>query len=134
MPSPRTARLGEQIRTDVALLLAREVRDPGIGFVTITHVKVTPDLQHARVYYTTIGDEKARRETQRGLERATPMLRRHLGRSLRLRRIPELQFFFDESVERQDRVERILQELDAERKARPASEDDVGDHGGSDAD
>jgi ribosome-binding factor A len=134
MPSHRTARIGEQIRTAVAQLLAREVRDPGIGFVTITDVKVTPDLQQARVHYTTMGDEKVRRESQRALERATPMLRRHLGRSLRLKRVPELQFFFDESIERLDRIERILQELDAERNARPTADDDPGDHGGSDTD
>ena len=96
-------------------MLAREIHDPGIGFVTLTRVAVTPDLQQARVYYTSIGDDKARRESQRALERAAPYLRRQLGRRLRLRRAPELRFFFDESVENQDRIERILQELEAER-------------------
>jgi ribosome-binding factor A len=115
MSVPRTARVGDQIRVEIAELLAREVHDPGIGFLTITHVKITPDLQQARVYYTTMGDDKVRRESQRALERATPFLRRQLGRRLRLRRIPDLQFFFDESVERQDRIERILQEIQAER-------------------
>lgn len=134
MPSSRPARVGDQIRSEIAQLLAREVRDPGIGFVTVTHVKITPDLQQARVYYTTMGDEKARRDSQRALERATPMLRRRLGRSLRLKRVPELQFFFDDSIERHDRIERILQELDAERKAHPSSDDDSGDDGGSNAD
>jgi ribosome-binding factor A len=113
--SQRPTRVGEQIREDLTELIAREVHDPGIGFITITQVLVTPDLQHARVYYTTLGDQKARRESQRALDRATPFLRRHLGRRLRLRRIPELQFFFDESVERHDRIEQILQELRAER-------------------
>jgi ribosome-binding factor A len=117
----RPTRVGEQIREDLAELLAREVHDPGIGFLTITRVDVTPDLQNARVYYTTLGDARARKESVRALERATPFLRRQLGRRLRLRRIPELQFFFDESIERQDRVERILQELDAERTERAAT-------------
>jgi ribosome-binding factor A len=119
--SPRTARVGDQVRVEIAELLARVVRDPGIGFLTITHVKVTPDLQQARVYYTTLGDERARTETRKALERVTPFLRRHLGQRLRLRRVPELQFFFDESVERGDRIEQILQELSAERGEDPAN-------------
>jgi len=115
MSSQRPTRVGDQIREEVADLLAREVHDPGIGFLTITHVHVTPDLQQARVYYTTMGDEHARRQSRRALDRAAPFLRRQLGRRLRLRRIPELQFFFDESIERHDRIERILQEIQAER-------------------
>lgn len=100
----------------------RDVHDPGIGFLTITRVAVTPDLQQARVYYTTLGDEKARKESRRALERAAPFLRRQIGRRLRLKRVPELDFFFDESIERHDRVERILQELHAERADAPAPE------------
>src|SRR5688500_4016057 len=122
-PISRTVRVGEQIRNEIAELLTFHVRDPGIGFITITQVKVTPDLQQARVYYTTMGDEQARRETQRGLERARPMRRRHLGQRMRLKRVPELQFFFDEAIERQDRIERILRELQAERAERDAASD-----------
>lgn len=129
MASERPARVGEQIREDLAELLAREVHDPGIGFLTITRVQVTSDLQSARVYYTTLGDAQARKQSSRALERATPFLRRQLGRRLRLRRIPELHFFFDENIERLDRVERILQELQTERagRAEGPSEDDT-DH------
>lgn len=109
-------------------MISRELHDPGIGFLTITYVKVTPDLQIARVYYTTLGDEKARRESSRALARATPFLRRHIGQRLRLKRVPQLEFFFDESVERGDRIEQILQEINAERgdtaeRANPATED-----------
>ncbi len=116
----RPARVGDQIRQEISELLAREVKDPGVGFITITDVKVSPDLQMARVYYTTLGDEKARGETRRALERAVPFLRRHVGQRLRLRRVPELAFFFDESVERGDRIERIIQEL---HKAEPPDEE-----------
>jgi ribosome-binding factor A len=122
MSNTRPTRVGDQIRVEISDLLARAVQDPGIGFLTVTHVKVTPDLQQARVYYTTMGDERARRETQRALDRATPFLRRQLGGRLRLRRVPELQFFFDESIERQDRIERILQEIEAERSETAATE------------
>lgn len=112
---PRASRVGDQIRAELADLLAREVRDPGIGFLTITRVAVTPDLQQARVYYTTLGDEKARKDSRRALQRAAPFLRTQIGRRLRLKRVPELDFFFDESIEQHDRIERILQELREER-------------------
>jgi ribosome-binding factor A len=120
MASSRTERVGDQIRVEIADLLARVVQDPGIGFLTITHVKVTADLQQARVYYTTLGDDKARKESRRALERVTPFLRRQIGQRLRLRRVPELQFFFDESVERGDRIEQILQDLSEQRREQAA--------------
>jgi ribosome-binding factor A len=124
MSSQRPSRVGEQIREDLSELLSREVQDPGIGFLTITRVEVTADLQNARAYYTTLGDAQARKETSRALARATPFLRRQLGNRLRLRRIPELQFFYDENIERLDRVERILQELESERATRAATASD----------
>jgi ribosome-binding factor A len=114
----RPDRVGEQIRQELARLLTQAVQDPGIGFVTLTRVKVSPDLQLARVFYTQLGDDKAKRETIKALERVTPFLRRQIGARIRLRRVPELRFEFDESIERQDRIERILLDLEAERKAR----------------
>jgi ribosome-binding factor A len=107
----RPDRVGDQIRKEISELLAREVHDPGIGFVTLTDVQVTPDLQHARVLYTALGDANARRQTARALTRATPFLRRQIGQRLRLRRVPELQFTFDEGVAAQDRVEHLLREI-----------------------
>jgi ribosome-binding factor A len=114
----RPDRVGEEIRHEIGRLLGRDVHDPAIGFVTVTRVKVSPDLQLARVFYTQLGDERARLETQRALERATPFLRRHVGARLRLRRVPELRFQFDQSVEHQDRIEKILLDLAEERRAR----------------
>ena len=122
MASTRPSRVGDQLRAEISDLLAREVHDPGIGFLTVTQVRVTPDLQVARVYYTTLGDERARKDTARALGRALPFLRRQLGSRLRLKRVPLLEFFFDESVERGDRIERILNELSAERGESPAAE------------
>ena len=123
MPSTRPSRVGDQLRAEISDLLAREVHDPGIGFLTITQVTVSPDLQVARVYYTTLGDERARRETARALGRATPFLRRQVGSRLRLKRVPSLEFFFDESIERGDRIERILNEISVERQNAPSGED-----------
>jgi ribosome-binding factor A len=117
----RPDRVADQIRGELALLLAREVHDPGIGFVTLTRVQVTPDLQQARVYYTALGDEKTRRNSERALERAIPFLRRQIGSRLRLKRVPELKFMYDESIAGQDRIEQLLNEL---RVAEPAPTDD----------
>lgn len=111
----RPTRVGDQLRVELGELLTRRVKDPGIGFLTITHVQVTPDLQVARVYYTALGNEQARRESRRALERAAPFLRRQIGTRLRLKRVPRLEFFFDESIERGDRIERILHDLSSER-------------------
>ncbi len=110
----RASRVGDQIRAELAELLAREVHDPGIGFLTITRVKVSPDLQQARVFYTTLGDDTARKDSARALQRATPFLKRHVGRRLQLKRVPELTWMFDESIEKTDRIERILQGLNSE--------------------
>src|SRR5215204_2498245 len=107
----RPERVGDQIRQELSIVIAREVHDPGIGFLTITRVKVTPDLQQARVFYTTIGDDNARKETAKALGRATPFLRRQIGQRLRLKRVPELTFFYDEAIEKGNRIERILLEL-----------------------
>lgn len=115
----RPERVGDQIRQELAELIARQVHDPGIGFLTITRVKLTPDLQQARVYYTTIGDETQRKETQRALGRATPFLRRQVGQRLRLKHVPALDFFYDASIEQQDRIERIIQDIQAERAEHP---------------
>jgi ribosome-binding factor A len=122
----RPDRVGEQLS---ALLSRGAVHDPGIGFITLTRVTVSPDLQMARVFYTTMGDAKARTETAKALDRATPFLRRHIGKVIRLRRVPELDFRFDESVVNQDRIEQILRDLHEEEKRRavesgPTTSDD----------
>ncbi len=115
----RPVRVGEQIRDELSLLLSRgAVHDPGIGFITLTRVQVSPDLQVARVFYTSLGDPKARRETEKALGRATPFLRRQIGSTLRLRRVPELEFRFDESIAHQDRIEQILRDLKEEEAQR----------------
>lgn len=121
----RPDRVGEQIREELSQLLARgAVHDPGIGFITLTRVQVSPDLQQARVFYTILGDQKARKDTARALQRATPFLRRQIGDRIRLRRVPELDFRFDESVMHQDRVEQLLREIHQEDAQRAADAPD----------
>jgi len=118
----RPDRVADQIRQELSVLLSRgEVHDPGIGFITLTRVQVTADLQLARVYYTTMGDEKGRKDTAKALQRATPFFRRQVGGRLQLRRVPELEFRFDESVAHQDRIEQIIRDLHEEESKRRAA-------------
>jgi ribosome-binding factor A len=118
----RPERVADQIRGELAMLLAREVHDPGIGFITLTRVQVSPDLQLARIYYTALGDDTARAATAKALDRATPFLRRQIGARLRLKRTPDLKFVYDPSIAGQDRIEQLLNEL------RPPANDDQDDH------
>ena len=124
----RPDRVGDQIREILSEMLARgAVHDPGIGFITLTRVQVSSDLQMARVFYTTLGDAKARAETAKALTRATPFFRRQLGDRMRLRRVPEVDFRFDESIAHQDRIEQILRDLheeEAKRGVPPGDEPD----------
>jgi ribosome-binding factor A len=113
MQGSRPERVADQVRAELSELLAREVHDPGLGFVTLTRVEVTPDLQLARVYYTVLGDATAKKNTARALGRAASFLRHQIGRRLRLKRSPELDFRFDTSIEQQDRIEQLLQEIHA---------------------
>lgn len=111
----RAERVGDLVRTELSALIARDVRDPGVRFVTITHVRMTRDLQQARVFYTALVEPERQGAVARALHRATPYLRRQLGERLRLRHVPELTFTYDETVARQNRVAQVLGELDAER-------------------
>jgi ribosome-binding factor A len=118
----RPERVADQIRAEVTTMISRELHDPAVGFVTITRVQVSPDLQHARVYYTSLGDDATRRNTGRALERASGFMRRQIGQRLRLRRAPELHFEFDESIGHQDRVEQLLKEIADEQREKDRSE------------
>ena len=121
----RPNRVGDQIREELSMMLTRgDVHDPGIGFITLTRVQVSPDLQVAKVFYTTLGDPKARLETQKALVRATPFFRRQIGARVRLRRVPEVEFRFDETIQHQDRIEQILRDL---REQEGRAPDDDGD-------
>jgi ribosome-binding factor A len=127
----RIERIAEQIREEVSQILLTEVADPGVGLVTVTRVKVTPDLSLARIYWTTMGDTAERKRTAKALSRAASYVRHLLSTRMALRRSPEVQFLFDQSVAAQDRVEQILREIHEEEAARqgevepgPAAADD----------
>ena len=118
----RIRRVAQRVRTELSALLARSARDPGLLGVTVTDVRMSADLQLARVYYTLLGDGD-RRAAARGLRRARPYLRRGIGQRLQLRQAPELRFLYDDSAERQDRMARLFDELERQRDSRSSSGD-----------
>ncbi|MEJ7747863.1 MAG: 30S ribosome-binding factor RbfA [Candidatus Limnocylindrales bacterium] len=110
--SQRTDRVDELLRQEIGAIVTREVADPRIGFATITRVETTPDLRHARVWVSVIGQPAERRTTIAALGRAMPFVRHELGRTLRIKRIPDLHVELDETAERGTRVLRLLDELE----------------------
>jgi len=112
--SRRTNRLGEEIREEVAKIIARELKDPRIGFVTVTGVQLTPDLRHARINVGVLGDQAARDKSMTGLRQAAGFVRRELGRRLRIRYTPELAFQYDKGLDATERVAHLLDEVAAE--------------------
>ena len=112
----RTERVAEEFRE----ILAEEVqrlKDPRIGFVTVTGVEVSPDLRHAWASYTVLGDDKQRRATAAGLRSATPHLRQELGRQVRLKVVPELEFRQDQTIAAHERIEEIIDRIHREEGA-----------------
>ena len=110
--SQRTDRVDELLRQEIGAILAREVADPRVGFATVTDVETTPDLQHAKVWVSVIGDAAQRRATLDALDGAMGYVRRELGVRLRLRRVPALHVALDSSMEHGTRVLQILDELE----------------------
>jgi ribosome-binding factor A len=110
-PDWRTARLAEQIRGEVAEIVTGELKDPRIGFVTVTQVALSPDLRHARVLVTVLGDDEARQETLEGLSSAAGFVSHEVGRRLQLRRAPEVVFVPDRGAEAELKVEELIRKL-----------------------
>lgn len=107
----RLSRVAEAIRQEVAQILQRELKDPRVGFVTVTRVKVTPDLRHATVYYSLLEQRGKASETEDGLKSAEGYIRRLLGSRLKIRVTPEVQFRLDPSIAEGIRISKILDDL-----------------------
>jgi ribosome-binding factor A len=109
--SQRAQRVAETIHKEISSLLIKGLKDPRIGFVTITAVDVTPDLRQAKVFYTLMGSQAERDENQSGLDSCASYIRQQLGRHLRLRYIPEVRFEYDTSFDYGQRIEKLLSEV-----------------------
>jgi ribosome-binding factor A len=117
--SKRREQIASAIQGSLGRALQREIRDPRLGFVTITRVEVTPDMKLAKVYFSVIGSEEDRKNSHKVLKGAANFLRRELASDLNMRYTPILMFFFDEAMEHGEKIQRILHELEEEEKNRP---------------
>ena len=110
MPTARMRRVNEVIREVLGAAIATELKDPRIGFVTVTDVDTSPDLRAARVYVSVLGSKEERERTLAGLQSSHGVLQAAINRELRLKRTPTLSFHYDESIERGDRISRLLED------------------------
>lgn len=108
----RNERLAEEIREEVAAVIGRRLKDPRIGFVTVTRVELAHDLRNAKVMVGILGGEAERAKTLEGLRKAAGFVRREIGRRIRMRYVPELIFHFDVGLDATDRVARLLDEVE----------------------
>lgn len=108
----RSQRVGELIHEEISNLLLRGIKDPRIGFVTLTHVELSDDLKHAKVYVSVMGEEKDKEKTLQGLESASGFIRKELRRNLSLKYVPELIFKIDSSLDYSIRINEVLSEIE----------------------
>ncbi|MGF2615692.1 30S ribosome-binding factor RbfA [Rossellomorea vietnamensis] len=109
--SHRSNRVGEQMKKELSDIIGRKIKDPRVGFVTVTDVEVSGDLQQAKVFITCLGDEEQRENTLKGLAKAKGFIRSEIGQRVRLRKTPELIFEFDESIDYGNRIESLLKKI-----------------------
>lgn len=113
----RKDKVAEEIKREASLIVQEELHDPRLGFTTITHVEVTPDLRFARIFFSVYGDPEKWKNTQEGLEHAAGFIRRMLGERLGLRFVPEIVFQSDHSSEYSILIEERLQEINAQKES-----------------
>ena len=107
----RSQKVSGLLKSEVGDILQREIKDPNIGFVTVTDVVLSDDLRIAKVYFSVLGDDLQKKRSEEGLRRARPFIQKLLGKRIRLRYMPHLQFHLDESWEYGESIERILKDL-----------------------
>jgi ribosome-binding factor A len=110
-PFKRAERVGDLIKKRISQIVQRELKDPGIGFVTITGVELSDDLRHAKIFYSVLGDEEAKKESSSALKRACGFIQHEIGRTLRLKYTPEIYFHFDPSVEYGAHIEMLIKKI-----------------------
>lgn len=114
MANVRANRVGEEMKKELSQILQRELKDPRIGFITVTAVEMTGDLSQAKVYLTVLGSEEQKENTLKAIAKASGFIRSELGKRIRLRHTPELIFKVDQSIEYGSKIEKILDEINQE--------------------
>ncbi len=112
--SQRCRRVGDQLKSEISIMLLKEVKDPRIGFVTVMDVEVSPDLSRAEVYFSVFGSDEEREESLAGLKSTAAWMRREMGRRLHLKRIPALHFRYDDTPVRGEHLEELLARIHRE--------------------
>lgn len=110
----RSNRLAEELKNEISRIVNQELRDPRLGFVTITSVKVSPDLRYARIYFSVLGSADDKTATLDALTGAAGFIRRQIAMRIKLRNVPELTFTYDDTVEQGDRMMQIIEEIKKE--------------------
>lgn len=118
-PSGRSQKVGDQLQRELSEIIHRELRDPRVGLITLTGVDVSADCAYATVYFTCLDADQVK-AAKAGLERATGFLRTQLGKRIKLWMTPELKFVYDESVERGDRLSRLIDSANKSHPGQPA--------------
>ena len=114
--SRRSERIAEAIRREASLLIEHELRDPRIGFITITKATVTEDLRSATIFYSVLGDEKTKKLAEKGLKSALPFMRKEITRRLKMRYAPEVRLRVDDVLDYAERIEKVLKKIKSEKK------------------
>lgn len=109
--SIRQRKLADQIKSLVSVIIDRKLKDPRKGFITVTHVKVSGDLRIASIYFTTLGDQEAREKSMEALKSATNFIRGELAPHLKIRFIPELRFFYDETADYAQHIDSLIRKI-----------------------
>lgn len=116
--SLRANKVGEQMKKELGEIIGRKLKDPRVGFVTVTDVQVTGDLQQATVFISVLGDEEQRENTLKGLAKAKGFIRSEIGQRIRLRKTPEISFEFDESIDYGNRIDTLLHQIHDEDRSK----------------
>ncbi|MCR8630767.1 MULTISPECIES: 30S ribosome-binding factor RbfA [Paenibacillus] len=114
MARVRVGRVGEQIKKELSQIIQSEMKDPRIGFITVTGVDLTNDLSQAKIFLSVLGTDEQKEETLKALGRGSGFIRSEIGKRIRLRKIPELLFRFDASIDYGTKIERLLDQVNAE--------------------
>ncbi len=122
MQYSRALRVQDLLKKEISQIILEMLKDPQIGFVTITGVEVTADLKSAKVFYSVLGTLQQRQDTASALSRARGFIQAEINRRVRMKRVPQISFEFDGSLEYGDRIEKIIEELHQEEKKRNEEE------------
>jgi ribosome-binding factor A len=134
MQYQRKDRVGDLLKREIAQIIQSQLKDPGLGFVTVTGAKLSADLKQARIFYSVLGDEDSRKKSASALKRASGFIQNEIGRKLKLKYTPEILFQFDESVEYGAHIEELIEEIHQteESKGEKTNQGEESDHSTSD--